>query len=139
MSFMGWLQSFAWVIHQQGLRSTSTVRIILWIYTTLDLTCCIHILELHLLNYHRCYLQYCLSHLIAKTTSQRTLDQMLRPTTPPPFSTPRDPNGFNDIPATNELITEMYHYFSEIRKEESSTLLRAITGMCACFALNFKM
>jgi len=47
---------------------------------------------------------------------------------PAPFSAPDAHDGFNDQSITGDLITDIYHDWAEVRKEEGSMLLRAIDG-----------
>lgn len=45
-----------------------------------------------------------------------------------PFSSPTDPDGYNDSVISDDMIGEVYSHFIQVRRAESETLLRCITG-----------
>lgn len=94
-----------------------------------------HIFQLHLLEYHQRRLQYL--KLVAekiglstRTQQQSRLDTFFTSTsafTVKPFSDPSDPQGYNLVVISDDIITSVYKHFASARAQESEQLLRGIT------------
>ncbi|KAJ7277282.1 hypothetical protein C8J57DRAFT_1713702 [Mycena rebaudengoi] len=82
-----------------------------------------NIKQLHLLEYKQRHLDY----LQSFKGRVRGLDTSLLQS----FTTPADPEGYNDKSITDDLITDMFHEFSDrTRVKECGKFLRTLTAIC---------
>jgi hypothetical protein len=78
--------------------------------------------ELHLLTYHQRHLAY-----LAAITSKGKITDFFKVFAP--FSSPYDPQGYNDTSINHGQITEVYkHFVANSCQVESECHLRSITG-----------
>lgn len=55
------------------------------------------------------------------------------------FSTPTDPEGYNDSWVTDDVVTDIYGYWSTFcRAKESSEYMKTLDGVCLSLDATFK-
>lgn len=89
-----------------------------------------HLAELHLSYYHECKREYVLAvqNRVRREGKGQQLTLAGRVKDVIPFSSPRDPDGYDDHSITNDIITEVYLQFGQLRARESAAYLRTLTG-----------
>ena len=83
----------------------------------------VFILELHLIEYCQRHIDY-MWHFDAAPRNQ-----LLKAPSLIPFSSPTDPNGYNDQPITDDFITDVYLTFgAKSRGQESMHYCKTRSG-----------
>ncbi|KAF9025551.1 hypothetical protein BDZ89DRAFT_1135348 [Hymenopellis radicata] len=93
-----------------------------------------HVKQLHLLEFHRCRLEYARFYQMLRTEGVLGLPPLCE------FSVPGDPTGYADESITDDLIGDIYKDFHQrTRRDESDEYTRTRTGKILNFDTTYRI